>query len=368
MPRRLVLALLAGMCLLALTGCDPTCTRGLFCAESADNPLNDAPRADFGGGMTINGRDVPLTAVRQGGSLDFAAHYSDPDGDALYYEWDLDGDGDFDRAGYGREARFVYRHVGTIQITLRVSDFPRYLGAPGVVTERRTVVVVDPARNHAPRAGFTIFPEDDIGQPRYFVGQPVFLDGSPSSDPDGYDAGQLRFSFEAHQLDGSDSGVTTLSGTGRTPRWAMRFDRPGRWVIKLTVTDVSGATDVRERQITVHENTPFPNQPPHAAFTISRQYPFVGEEVELDASTSSDPDDFIHRYEWDLDGDGTFEIDRGAEAKFTTRFESAGSRRIGLRVWDGFLFDVTYREIQVILGDEGPVSPGAQAAAARTPG
>ena len=178
MPRRLVLALIAGICLLTATGCDRYCTgtRGLFCAESADNPLNDPPRADFGGGITINGRDVPLTAVRQGGSLDFTAHYSDPDGDALYYEWDLDGDGDFDRAGYGREARFVYRQVGTIQVTLRVSDFPRYLGAPGVVTERRTVVDVDPARNHAPRAGFTIFPEDDIGQPRYFVGQPVFLD------------------------------------------------------------------------------------------------------------------------------------------------------------------------------------------------
>src|SRR4051812_38063586 len=46
---------------------------------------------------------------------------------------------------------------------------------------------------------------------------------------------------------------------------------------------------------------------PTPAFTASPAAPFAGDEVTFDGSGSIDPDGTIAKYEWDLDGNGTFE-------------------------------------------------------------
>ena len=55
--------------------------------------------------------------------------------------------------------------------------------------------------------------------------------------------------------------------------------------------------------------------------------------VNLDASTSGDSDGFIERYEWDMDGDGTFETIQFFEFASTTITEG-GTTSISLRVVD----------------------------------
>jgi trimeric autotransporter adhesin len=56
--------------------------------------------------------------------------------------------------------------------------------------------------------------------------------------------------------------------------------------------------------------------------------------VTLDASGSTDPDGTIARYEWDLDNNGTYEIDGGATATRTATFATVGTVTVGLRVTD----------------------------------
>jgi len=369
MVRRFVMSALAAICLFACAGCEPLCSGplGAYCPEGvSQKPLNQPPLATHDGGLKIAGRHLPLTAVRRGGRLDFEADYEDPDGDALYYEWDLDGDGDYERAGYRSTASASYATIGLIHVHLRVSDFPQLSGAQGVVEEERSVLVVDPDRNHAPRAGFAIDPSQDIPAATYFVGQPVFLDGSPSRDEDDWDRGRLSYDFKARQGDVDAERITPPGTLSRNA--TFRLSRPGRWTLSLKVTDAAGEENTLERTVEVFAATPGGDQAPVADFDVSPGQPGLRDPVTLDARGSRDPDGRgLNSYEWDLDGDGVFET-RGGPLLHAS-FVEPGPRPIGLRVWDGFLRDIVYKEIEVTPSAAGPSSPVApRAARASSPG
>jgi hypothetical protein len=59
----------------------------------------------------------------------------------------------------------------------------------------------------------------------------------------------------------------------------------------------------------------------------------AGRKVKLDASRSKDPDGKIVRYLFDLNGDGSMEVDNGSKPTLRRRFE-AGHRHVGVRVVD----------------------------------
>lgn len=74
---------------------------------------NKSPQAAFTATPTSSS-SAPL-------AVEFDASGSmDPDGDALTYEWDFDGNGTFDATGVG--ASFTYTELGTYTARLRVSD------------------------------------------------------------------------------------------------------------------------------------------------------------------------------------------------------------------------------------------------------
>ncbi len=75
------------------------------------------------------------------------------------------------------------------------------------------------------------------------------------------------------------------------------------------------------------------NKPPVAAFRFSPETPKMGDQVCFNASESSDPDGKIVRYEWDFDGDGTFD-EATTEPKVCRVFELAGNFNVTLRVTD----------------------------------
>jgi hypothetical protein len=75
---------------------------------------------------------------------------------------------------------------------------------------------------------------------------------------------------------------------------------------------------------------PTQNADPTATFENSPPDPETGEDITFDASASSD-DSGIRSYEWDLDGDDSFET-TGETA--TTSFDSEGDYTITLRVTD----------------------------------
>ena len=52
-----------------------------------------------------------------------------------------------------------------------------------------------------------------------------------------------------------------------------------------------------------------------------------GQTVSFNASASSDPDGTIAKYEWDLDGNGSYETDTGTTPTATSSYATAGDRR-----------------------------------------
>jgi hypothetical protein len=72
------------------------------------------------------------------------------------------------------------------------------------------------------------------------------------------------------------------------------------------------------------------NRPPVASMSVSPAVAGPGRPVSFDASLSSDPERLPLRYEWDLDGDGSFETAGNSAG----RAFPAGSFNVSVRVTD----------------------------------
>ena len=73
--------------------------------------------------------------------------------------------------------------------------------------------------------------------------------------------------------------------------------------------------------------------------------------MTFDGCASSYPDGTVSRYEWDLDGDGTFETTTGSNPSASRSFASAGPVEVGLRVTDdGGASGVTSHTVTVATG------------------
>jgi hypothetical protein len=60
----------------------------------------------------------------------------------------------------------------------------------------------------------------------------------------------------------------------------------------------------------------------------------AGQRVTLDASGSRDPEGLRLVYEWDLDGNGTYEAASGTTPKAMPKFSGDGVKTVGVRVTD----------------------------------
>jgi len=160
------------------------------------------------------------------------------------------------------------------------------------------------APNKLPQASFTFTPKS-----------PTDLDTiafeDHSSDPDGQ---VVAWSWDFG--DGSTS-------TEQNP--AHRYANDGSYTVKLTVRDNEGGEG------SISEELEILNVAPEVSFTYSPPKPGVGQQVEFDASGSHDPDGEIVKYEWDLNGDGTFETE-GQTAE--TVYKKAGTYQVTLKILD----------------------------------
>ncbi|MFC6793376.1 PKD domain-containing protein [Halobaculum halobium] len=250
---------------------------------------NTAPSASF---------QIAPQSPTVGDTLTFdASGAEDPDGSIRRYEWDLDGDGDYDETG-----RIVERTVensGTFDVALRVTD------DDGATDRTRRSVSVGEAENRAPTAAFEATPSPPV------AGSATTFDASAAEDPDGSIA---RYEWD---LDG-DGSVDT---TGQSVEYT--FEEAGDVTVTLWVTDGEGTVGSTERTLSVAEPE---NEPPSAVFDSSTAEPQAGETVRFDASASNDPDGEIQQYRWDLTGDGTRDA-TGQAVEYT--YESPGSTQSG---------------------------------------
>jgi hypothetical protein len=74
---------------------------------------------------------------------------------------------------------------------------------------------------------------------------------------------------------------------------------------------------------------------PVAELSVAPDPVLVGNPVGIDASASHDAGGPIARYQWDLDGDGVFEVDTGARPFVSRSFPLAGVVRLSVRTTDG---------------------------------
>jgi len=185
----------------------------------------------------------------------------------------------------------------------------------GVQPNTPAEVTLDPAgSNQPPIAAFTATPE----RPRF--NEVVTFDGSASTDADGTIA---KYEWD---LDG-DGAFETDSGTN--PIVMRTYTAEAVFDVRLRVTDNDGGTDLTVRTITV-----IGNEAPTASFTATPNPAIVGQTVQFNGSGSSDPDGTIVRYEWDIDGNGTYETDTGASPTTSSSYTSTGTLNVGLRVTD----------------------------------
>jgi len=79
----------------------------------------------------------------------------------------------------------------------------------------------------------------------------------------------------------------------------------------------------------------------HAALSADPAQPLTGQTVEFDAAASTpQPLGSIARYQWDLDGNGSYETDTGTSPHASHVYVSAGPVSVGLRV-TGSMGDAT---------------------------
>jgi len=241
---------------------------------------------------------------------------SDSDGTVVRYEWDLDGNGSFETdTGTDATTSRAYTTPGPVGVKLRVTDND---GAGSAVATKAMTV-----NNAPPTAAFTATP--DPAQ----ISQTITFNGTGSNDN-----GDPGGSIVRLEWDFAYDGTFTAEATGSTATHS--YTTSGGRTVALRVTDNNGATDTAVKAVMV-------NAPPIAVFTIQHSVtpglPDVGEPVTLDAGGppvgSRDTDGTITKYEWDLDGNGSFETNSGATRTSPPHtYTSAGVVDVKLRVTD----------------------------------
>jgi extracellular elastinolytic metalloproteinase len=85
-----------------------------------------------------------------GGSVDFAASFTDPDSLITGYDWDFEGDGSVDRSTGGTTTSFAYTRAGTFNATVAARDFR---GGAGTAARSITVTRIPRPVVTLPRRG-----------------------------------------------------------------------------------------------------------------------------------------------------------------------------------------------------------------------
>ena len=246
-----------------------------------DPAPNVAPGVVAGGPYIIDrGDDLTLEGV-----------VSDPNlgcGEILQVGWDLNNDGSYDdlasASGVVPAASLAGLPTGVpVTIRLRAED------DAGLVDTDETTLIIYP---NEPTGVARINPQPAACR------QPVRFDASQSTHPNPL-RDIVSFSWDVDGNPGVDGG-------GLDPEFTYTYSAFGTYNGSLTVTDDRGRTDVVPLVINVTEG----NRPPTARTTASAYTVAEGESLTLDGSPSTDPDgrcgDFIALYEWDLDGNGSF--------------------------------------------------------------
>ncbi len=288
------------------------------------NPNNAAPTADLQADVTSG--NAPLTV-----SFDASAS-SDSDGEIIEYAWDFDGNGTYEEFSDGPQVTHVYASAGIRNVTLRVSDDGLARGTASLQ------ISVNVAGNQAPTAAYQASTTSGTAP------LTVVCDASTSSDSDG---SIVEYAWD---FDGNGSFEELID----LPQIQHTFYFGVDSTVWLRVTDDKGAQSLSGMSFEI-------NSAPVASLKVLPGEVQKGESFILDGASSSDAEGPIQSYEWDTDGNGSFETDSAGESQLELSLDSAGPQKVGLRVTDNSGATATASETVYVRGWQGAYvsEPGA---------
>ncbi|MEZ5339181.1 MAG: PKD domain-containing protein [bacterium] len=231
----------------------------------------------------------------------------------VQHEWDFDGDGIYDtNTGTIAVARHTYFNVGSYSAGLRVTD--RYGESTSTTLG---ITVLEPPSNILPVARIEAFPNTVT------AGESVQLDATPSSDADG-DIISWAWDFDGDQIFDQISYDSSLVN--------HTYGEAGSFEATVRVTDNLGGTAKASTLVTVLGVNG--NQPPVASLVVTPAGGAPPIAVQFDATGSVDPDGTIASYEWDLDGDGSFEENSGTTGVNSRIYTTKGVYNVMVRITD----------------------------------
>jgi len=292
---------------------------------------NRPPIAEAGDAQTV----APNFAVVLDGSAS-----SDPDGDALTYQWQ--------------------QMLGPTVVLVNATSARAGFVAPAVPVDARLVFKLSVSDGQYTSfdlvsvdvlLGLNQPPVADAGQDQQVdEGAAVTLDGSASSDPNGDPLTYLweQTSGPQVQLQGADQAVCTFT--------APQVDQDTTLVFRLTVSDGT-LSDTANVSVLVRDVPP-PNQPP-VADAGQDQTVNEGAAVTLDGSGSSDPDGDPLTYQWQQTSGPVVQL-QGADQAVCTftapQVDQDTTLEFQLTVSDGVLSDTA--SVSVLVRDvSGPNQP-----------
>jgi len=292
---------------------------GLTCVTHAEikvleKGVNYPPVADIG--------TIPTIYVGKAATFD-GSKSTDENNPALTYDWEF-GDGS---TGTGVRVTHTYSAAGTYSLKLKVTD------AGGLYDmDSREVRVFSEGQNQPPLGHIS---QANVA----YVGEPVLLDASNSSDED--------ISTVVFAWDFGDGSVATGMMVTHT------YGNESIYLVRLNLTDGQGLKGSTEIAVRVFVRGT--NLAPIAQFTFFPNDPRARQTVEFDASLSTDEDPFTLNFTWDF-GDGA-----GAQGKIAAHaFPRQGEYEVKLRVRDrGSLTDTYSYRISVAKSNAtgpGPVN------------
>lgn len=246
-------------------------------------------------------------------------------GNITLYEWDFDGDGIYDSSGATPHTSYTYATVGTFNATCRVTD------SSGVSVIGTVVISTSPGLRAIAQANPTsgVRPLTVTFTPSGISTGPPILWYTWDYNGDGY--------YDSAQLPRPE--VTTYTYTSS-----------GVYNATLRVQDGAGATATDSVAVTVM------NAPPTATASVNPTNGPAPLQVQF-AGSGSSPNGAITRYEWDFDGDGTFDYSSPTTGNTSHMFDTPGDRQPLFRVTDALGLTATVSSFLVSVRVGEPQSP-----------
>ncbi len=193
---------------------------------------------------------------------------------------------------------------------------------------------------HSTHINYRPVPDISANRTRAKTDETFLFDGGESSDEDGT-VKQYHFDFG----DGESSGWQEDSTTEHS------YEDDGEYTVSLKVMDDKDAESGDPAEIVVTVD----NRPPTAGAGSDRTAT-EREEVEF-SGTGDDPDGTVDLYEWDFDGDGTYDWSSADNGDTTHTYNEEGEYTAMLRVTDDDQATATDDRVIDVLPEGTPNTP-----------